>query len=139
MELAKKYADLASSDESTSTCSVIVKDGKVRGIGSNGSDFHKTHGCKRVELKCETGKGYHLCFGCHPMHHSEARAIVSAINVYGNISGADLYLWGHYCCCTSCWEKIIFAGIRRVFLLENSDVLFNRKNPNNIIGRQFIE
>lgn len=49
----------------------------------------------------------------------------------------DLYLWGHWWFCEPCWNAMIEAGIRDVYLLENSEVLFNKAHPENIIGRQF--
>jgi deoxycytidylate deaminase len=39
--------------------------------------------------------------------------------------GADLYLYGHWWCCESCWKAMIAAKIRNVYLLENSENLFN--------------
>jgi hypothetical protein len=29
------------------------------------------------------------------------------------------------------------AGIKNVFLLENSEVLFNKEHPDNVVGKQF--
>src|SRR3989344_441935 len=51
--------------------------------------------------------------------------------------GADLYLWGHWWACQPCWNAIIEAGIENVYLLKDSERLFNKASPDNIIGRQF--
>ncbi len=137
MKLAKDYAQTASLDKSMPGAAVIVKNGRVIGIGSNGSDYHEKHGCKRKELQCKTGEGYELCEGCHPKNHSEPTAIASAKSRGKDTVGADLYLWGHWWCCESCWDYMIEAGIKNVYLLEGSEILFNREQLDNIIGHQF--
>lgn len=134
---AKMYAQLNSLDKAVQTGSVIVKDGKIIGRGANGSTYHETHECERVKQKIPTGQGYELCEGCHPKNHSEPKAIDNAKENGNDTSGADLYLWGHWWCCEPCWNAMISAGIKNVYLLENSEVLFNKNNPDNIIGKQF--
>ena len=137
MQEAKKYALANSLDDMLKTGSIIVKDGKVIGRGANGSDYHKTHECERVKQGIPTGQGYELCEGCHPKNHGEPKAIKEARESGEDPSGADVYLWGHWWCCQSCWKAMINAGIKNVYLLEGSEVFFNNKNPNNILGRQF--
>ena len=137
MIAAKEFSRVNSLDKTMPTASVIVKNGEVIGLGANGSNFHETHECERVKLGCKTGEGYELCEGCHPKNHSERRAI-SAVKGKGiDPAGADLYLWGHWWCCEPCWEEMKAAGIKNVFLMEGSDVLFNKNNPGNVVGRQF--
>jgi deoxycytidylate deaminase len=137
MILAKEYARHYSSDKKMPNASVIVRDGQIVGIGSNSSTYHDEHGCRRVELKCRSGEGYDLCEGCSPKSHGEARAIQDAFNNDCATAGADLYLWGHWWCCKDCWQAMIAAGIRQVYLLKGSEVLFNRECPGNIVGYQF--
>lgn len=137
MQLAKEYARLYSQDEIMPGASIVVKDRKVIGIGANGSDYHKKYPCKRKELKCKTGEGYELCEGCHPKNHSEPTAIRNAVNKGNDTKGADLYLWGHWWCCKPCWDAMGEAGIRNVYLLEDSEKLFNKDHPENIVGKQF--
>jgi deoxycytidylate deaminase len=137
MVLAKEFARQHSSDKSMPNTSVLVRDGRVIGIGANGSNYHDQHGCRRVELKCPSGQGYELCEGCHPKNHGEARAVRDAQSRGNETAGVDLYLWGHWWCCQDCWEAMIAAGIRQVYLLEGSEVLFNREHPDNVIGHQF--
>ncbi|MGB3922179.1 MAG: deaminase [Minisyncoccia bacterium] len=72
-----------------------------------------------------------------PSRHSEAKAIKAALRKRWYITGADLYLWGDWWSCPSCWRKMTKAGIARVFLLERSHILFNKEHPENVIGRQF--
>ena len=134
---AKEWARAHSLDKAMPNTSIIVKDGAVIGRGANGSDYHDKHGCERIKRGIPTGQGYELCEGCHPKNHGEPRAIADAKKNGENTQGADLYMWGHWWCCKPCWETMIAAGIKNVYLLENSEKLFNKANPENIIGRQF--
>ena len=134
---AKKFARENSLDKVMPNASIIVKDGEIIGKGANGSNYHETHECERVKQKMPTGQGYELCEGCHPKNHSEPKAIKNAQEVGHDTNGADLYLWGHWWCCEPCWNAIISAGIKNVYHLEKSEILFNKENPGNIIGRQF--
>ena len=137
MAEAKKYAQKYRGNLEQPAAALIVKNNKIIGIGSIGNNPAHLTGCKRVALNMPTGEGYELCEGCDPKFHSEARAVADALSKKENISGADLYLWGHWWCCKNCWEAMIAAGIRNVCLLEDSEILFNKKDPGNIIGRQF--
>ena len=135
MQEARQFALANSLDDAVKTGSVVVRDNAIIGRGSNGSDYHKTHICERVRQKMPTGQGYELCEGCHPKNHSEPRAIADAIAHGHDVSGADLYLWGHWWACKPCWDAIIKNGIGNVYLLEGSEILFNRENPANILGK----
>ena len=137
INVARIYAKHRSLDKTMPGAAVIIRDLEMLGFGANGSDHHEKHGCERVRLGCPTGQGYELCEGCHPKNHSEPRAIQNARDQGYDPRGADLYLWGHWWCCKWCWDAMIEAGIARVFLMEGSEVLFNREHPDNIVGRQF--
>ena len=137
MQKAKEFAKVNSLDKIMPNSSVIVKDGKIIGIGANGSDYHENHGCYRVKNNIPTGQGYELCEGCSPKNHGEPKAIKNAIDNSNDTQGADLYLWGHWWCCEPCWNAMINAGIKDVYLLENSEILFHKDKPGNIIGHQF--
>ena len=137
MIMAKEYARENALDKTMPSTVVIAKDDTVLGIGANGSDYHEKNACNRVELGCQTGEGYDLCEGCHPKNHSETTAINDAIENGNDFLDADLYLWGHWWCCEPCWEKIIEVGINNIYLLEKSEILFNKDHPDNIIGKQF--
>ncbi|HEV7702625.1 MAG TPA: deaminase [Candidatus Paceibacterota bacterium] len=137
MAEAKEYARLNSLDKSMPNASIIVKDNKIIGRGTNGSTYHDTHICERVKKNIPTGQGYELCEGCHPKNHGEPKAVKNAKDLGNDTDGADLYMWGHWWCCESCWSAMISAGIKNYYLLENSENLFNRESPDNIIGHQF--
>ncbi|MDP3985319.1 MAG: deaminase [bacterium] len=102
------------------TTAVIVKDGRIIGEGKNGGENPPAI-CRRKELGCKTGEGYELCPGCDPKNHAEPSAIKNATE---DIRGADVYLYGHWWCCESCWQAMISAGIRNVFLVEGATEKF---------------
>lgn len=135
MQAAQKFCADNSLDKAVPTGSAVVKDGAVIGLGANGSTYHQDHVCERVRRGIPTGQGYELCEGCHPKNHSEPRAIADAIQHGHDTQGSSLYLWGHWWCCEPCWSSILKAGIDKVYLLEQSQVLFNREHPSNILAR----
>jgi len=135
MLAAREKALKESKDKSVQTGSVMVKDGVIIGTGANGSDFHNNNECVRVKLKIPTGQGYELCEGCHPKNHSEPKAIKDAQDHGFDTQGADLYLWGHWWCCEPCWNAMIEAGIKNVYLLEDSEFLFSKSDPRNILPK----
>lgn len=137
MVLARQIAQRQSLDKVIPTATLIVKNRIILGSGVNGSDYHQKHQCQRIILGCKTGQGYELCEGCHPKNHSERRAVQDAQSRGHDTKGADLYLWGHWWCCQWCWDIMIEAGINNVYLIEGSEVLFNKEHPDNIVGRQF--
>jgi deoxycytidylate deaminase len=134
---AKSYSRDHSIDKTMPTGSIIVLNDEVVGRGANGSTYHDEHVCERVRLGIPTGQQYELCEGCSPKNHSEPRAIADALSRIDSIKGADLYLWGHWWCCEPCWKSMKEAGIRTVYLLEDSEILFNKAHADNIVGKQF--
>lgn len=116
MQAAKKVAETKSLDAGFKTGAVIVKDGEIIGEGANGSNFHQKFGCIRKFLKIKTGKKYWLCPGCLPHNHAEQSALADVKFRGISPQGADLYLWGHWWCCQSCWAKMIEAEIENVYL-----------------------
>ncbi len=137
IQKAKTFAKEHSLDETMPNASVIVKNGEIIAQGANGSDYHKTHECERVKQGIPTGQEYELCEGCHPKNHGEQTALKDAKEKGLDVSGADLYMWGHWWCCQPCWDAMIEVGISEVYLPEGSEILFNKSNPDNIVGRQF--
>lgn len=131
------WAKNCSLDKTMPGAAIVVKNGTVIGRGANGSDYHRMHQCQRVILGCKSGQGYDLCEGCHPKNHSEAKAIENAKKQGFETTYANLYLWGHWWLCKDCWDKMIAAGIKDVYLLFGSERLFNKEHPENIVGRQF--
>lgn len=146
MKEALVIARDVSTDKMQPTSAVIVKDGEIIGRGGNqvpikNKYFQKLHRkglCVRKFLKVQSGTKYWMCPGCSPYHfHAEAQAILDAKNKGCDTEGSDLYHWGHWWCCKPCWDKMIAAGIKDVYILKNSEKLFNPNVPGNIIGKQF--
>ncbi|OHA16321.1 MAG: hypothetical protein A2830_00245 [Candidatus Taylorbacteria bacterium RIFCSPHIGHO2_01_FULL_44_110] len=135
MAAAKRMALEGSTDRLWPTGAVIVVSGKIIGSAANQSalkskrlmKFHREVFCVRRFLKIPTGQKYWICRGCaSPRLHSEPRAIKAAQKAYGDITGADLYHWGHWWCCKSCWDAMIVAGIKDVYLVEGAKGQFQR-------------
>lgn len=137
MIMAKEYAKKYRSNLKQPAAAIIVKNGEVIGIGSIGNNPAHIKGCIRVERNMPTGQGYDLCEGCAPRFHNEPSAIRDAQFNNKDTKEADLYLWGHWWCCKDCWDAMINAGIKNVYLLENSENLFNKSSSKNIVGHQF--
>ncbi len=137
MRMARTYAKEHSLDKVMPNACVIAKGGTAVAAGANGSDFHENNECERIKQGVPTGQGYELCEGCHPKNHGEQSAIADAISKGVDTQDADIYLWGHWWCCEPCWNAMVHAGIKDVYLLEGSEILFDKNHPDNIVGRQF--
>ena len=123
MMAAESAAEQLSSDHAHPTGAVIVRDGVVLGRGANVSTYHEDHGCRRKELNIPTGEQYELCEGCDPRNHAEQVAIS---RLQEGCKNADLYLWGHWWCCKSCWSTMIDANIKNVYLVEGAEAKFKK-------------
>lgn len=128
MQEAKAVSEKYSLDAKHQTGAIIVKKEALLGKGANGSNYHKKYGCKRKELGIPTGQKYELCPGCSPKNHAEQKAIQNAIENKKETEEADLFLWGHWWCCESCWTAMQKAKIKRVFLVEAANELFKNGN-----------
>ena len=146
MQEAKRVAFEQATDRRYPAGVLIVMNGKVIGRGALQSrlknkkliKLHQNGLCVRQILGVKSGKKYWLCPGCcAPRNHSEPTAIRNAKASGNDTNGVDLYLWGHWWCCKDCWDAMIEAGIRDVYLLKDSEILFNKENPDNIVGWQF--
>ena len=134
LQLAKKVRE-SSTDDNHSTGAIVVKNGQVLGQGANQSalkskklrEFHIKYFCVRRFFKIPSGQKYWLCPGCANFgSHAEAKAIKDAVKKNNGINGADLYLYGHWWCCKPCWDKMILAGIKNVYLAEGATEKFSR-------------
>lgn len=125
---------------------VVLQNEKIIGRGALQSrlnnrrliKFHHEGWCIRKFFKIPSGEKYWLCPGCVEVYnHSEQMAIKNAFQNNEDTKGADMYFWGHWWCCESCWNQIIKAGIKNIFLMEKSEIFFNKTNPNHIVGKIF--
>jgi deoxycytidylate deaminase len=135
-----------SNDKQQPTGSVIVNEkGEIVSTASNKNpltsemliNLHKKY-CIRHFFHIPSGDKYWLCPGCAGKEsHAESRAVKQLID-FGDTTGIfDLYLWGHWWCCDTCWKNMLKIPIRNVYVLEDSEILFNLKNLGNILGKQF--
>lgn len=126
MLAAKNQADNFSACAWWPTGAVLVKDEKIIGSGANSGDLH--FHCGRMEHNCATGTGYEYCQTLrNNLYHSEAACVNNALENNRNTNGADLYLFGHWWCCESCWDAMIKAGVRNVYLLQDAHLVFTRE------------
>ena len=133
MQEAMRVRNNYSSVPQYSTGAVIVKNNQIIGRGANQAmftakwyqKFHANNFCLRRFLKIKTGQKYWLCPGCaQPNKHAEAMAIKNAKKSNHDLLGSDLYLFGHWWCCKDCWDKMIGAGIKNVYLVEGASEMF---------------
>lgn len=117
---------------------VAVKDNKIIGEAGNGNGYHESHmdspghkaGCIRKFLSAEAEKeggkkiaggfSHDLCPGCHTDSHAEAN-LIRKIENKKDLEGADIYMYGHFWCCKSCWQKMNQVGVKDIYLPESSD------------------
>ena len=143
MLAAKEAQEGLSTDRQHGTGAVIVQNGQIVGRGGNKTFYRRSfwvnlHAtgwiCPRKWLKTPSGQKYYLCPGCSSSKdHAEPRAIADAQRNGHETKGVALYLYGHWWCCHGCWDAILEAGISKVYLLEGSEILFNRDHPDNIL------
>ena len=108
--------------------SIIIRSANKATIGNKRiQQFHKKGFCVRRLLKIPSGQRYWLCPGCaRDYNHSESLAAKALIKLGTKPIDADLYLYGHWWCCKACWDRMILAGIRDVYLVEGATELFKR-------------
>jgi deoxycytidylate deaminase len=138
MKEARRIRDTQSTDLNHSTGAVVVKDNIILGGSANQAGFKNSiliglHGrgwCMRKLLKIKSGTKYWLCPGCSThKDHAESGAVRNAIDKAGSekVSGSDVYLYGHWWCCKPCWDNMIGAGVKKVFVVDEALKLFGKK------------
>ena len=107
---------------------VIVKDGVgVARAGNGFSRGRQVHVGPRLVLESPTGTGYELC-GLHDASgHAEQQVLEGARAAVIEPRGSDLYLFGHWWCCEPCWDAMIEAGIRDVYVVADAHERFSRE------------
>lgn len=134
MAEAKRARLQFSTERNQPSGAVVVLDGQIIGRAANQSalksvflsNLHDNGWCVRHRLKIKTGTKYWLCPGCANYKlHSESRAVVDAQKNHGSAVGADLYLWGHWHCCWPCWQTMISAGIKNVYVTDDAHLRFH--------------
>ncbi len=133
MLIAKEMAEKSGCTKQP-TGAVLVKGGKVIGRGVNAG--RRVNVCPRVLRGSKTGEDYHLCkSNCAQEGHSEVTAVRDAKDKKSNITSSDIYLYGHWWCCKNCWDTMIEAGVKNVYLIEKAHEKFNFSSK---IGKIYI-
>jgi deoxycytidylate deaminase len=135
MKEATRMRNEESTDMSHATGAVIVRNNEIIVRAANKAtisnkrfqQLHKNGYCIRKLLKIPSGTKYWLCPGCaRDYNHSESLASKELTKRFGHVDGADLYLFGHWWCCKPCWDRMIAAGIRDVYVVEGATEQFKR-------------
>lgn len=107
---------------------VLVKDGVV--VARAGNGFNRgpgeVHVCPRIVLECPSGTGYDLCSLHDAPGHSERMVLEEAARLGLDVQGADAYMYGHWWACEPCWNALIEAGIRDLYVIEDAHERFSR-------------
>lgn len=107
----------------------VVRDGKVLVTAGNG--FNRgagtVHVCPRIVLDVPSGTGYDLCTLHDAPGHAEQMAVKVAREQGIDLAGADAYLYGHWWACEPCWNALIGAGIRDLYVTEDAHERFSRE------------
>ena len=142
MKVAELVRNTLSTELNHPTGAVVVIDGTIVGRGANQAHIknkavqkiHRKYFCVRRLFNIPSGQKYWLCPGCaRTKDHAEVRAVRDALACRANFRSADLYLFGHWWCCKSCWDAMIDVGINTVYLLQGSEKLFNPARTENSI------
>ncbi len=127
-----------SNDQLYPTGAVVVKDSKVVAQAHNRAgykhkffiDLHQKGFCPRRWFKIKTGQKYWACPGCATYKKHAESTVVYKFEKEGRLvelNSADLYLAGHWWCCKPCWDNMIRAGIKNVFLMRGAKERFDKR------------
>jgi hypothetical protein len=109
--------------------SVVVKNNQILGAANNYNPYHEINGCERRRLNIPSGQDYHLCEGCDTKTHSEPRAIKNAKDNGHDVTGAAIYMYGHYHACDDCMHAMKENGIACYYVVEDAAKLFATPTP----------
>ncbi len=130
-EVAKILYKLKKWNKKALPVAVLVKDGKVLAVSASGEGRHQSEGrCAREDLGLHDGEGYEKCENCRPDRHSERLVVLGA-----DAQNADVYVYGHYYFCDTCQAALKKAGVKNWYVLNDSQMLFNKKDPGCVIGK----
>lgn len=121
----------------TTPVAAIVKNEKIISIGACANGAHAITGfCERLN---KPGSSYDECENCKNDQHAEIIAL-KKISENFNLFKAKVFLYGHYKCCDGCIKNLNNKGINECYLLNNSEILFDRHNSKTVLGtdKQFI-
>ena len=109
---------------------VFVKNGEV--LVSAGNGYNKgagsVHVCPRIVLDIPSGKGYGLCKFHDSPGHAERMLIEECKRLGVDVNGGDAYMYGHWWACEPCWDALIEAGVRDLYVTDDAHERFTRDN-----------
>lgn len=128
MIAAAKARDECAGDPLYPVGIVMVKDGRVVARAGNGFNRGpgKVHVCPRIVLDCPSGTGYELCDLHDAPGHSERMLLQAAKEAGVDPVGSDVYMFGHWWACEPCWTALIEAGVRDLYVVDDSHERFSR-------------
>lgn len=127
-----------SNDQLYPTGAVVVKNDKIVAEAHNRAGYtnkflikiHKEGFCFRRWLKIKTGEKYWVCPGCATHKNHAESSIVLRFEREGRLhllQDTDLYLAGHWWCCKPCWDNMIRAGIKHVYIMKGAKEKFDKR------------
>ncbi len=113
---------------------VLVKNDQAVAAGGNGFSIpsKEPHICERYIQDCKSGEGYDLCSFHDSLGHAEQMTIKRAREAGIDPFGGDIYMFGHWWCCKSCWDAMIDAGIRDVYVCDDAHERFTKEKVYNV-------
>lgn len=125
---AKMARETLSGDPVYPVGAVAVRDGQVLVRAGNGYNLgaHNVHICPRIVHESPSGQGYDLCTFHVPEGHAEQMTVKAAQEQGIDLTGADLYMYGHWWACESCWNKVLAAGIKDIYVTVDAHERFHR-------------
>lgn len=136
-DIAKELYNHKKWNLKTTPVAVIVDiNGKFVSQGASANGKHALLGhCDRLG---KAGTDYSKCKHCAHDQHAELYALKNANKT--KLTGATIYLYGHYKMCDNCIKVLSREGIYKCVLLKDCEKLFDRHNVNTILGtnRQFV-
>ncbi|KKR84946.1 MAG: hypothetical protein UU48_C0001G0083 [Candidatus Uhrbacteria bacterium GW2011_GWF2_41_16] len=129
MQEAKHARQTLAGDSIFPVGTVLVRDGEILARAGNGYNRGSIvrHICPRVVFECPSGQGYDLCHFHDPDGHAEQMVIKKARESGIDPIDADIYTYGHWWACESCWNVMMEAGIKNVYVLEDAHERFTRE------------
>lgn len=106
---------------------VIVKKNKILGMAKNAEKSH-TQQMKYNRFRCIDNDSI-----AHNIH-AELKAIIEAVNIHRDISGAKIYIWRHTndkMCgvsrpCAACMAALAENGIKDIYYTNENSMVYER-------------
>ncbi len=126
MVAAKRFSEQATACKNQVGVAIVKNDIVLGGGAITADGGWQGLFCGRVAAGSKSGQGYEFCPGCDGKH-GEPQAIADAhANNHTDLTGAVAYMWGHYWCCSNCWQAMLDAGVTKVYVIPEAEARFSR-------------